>query len=404
MFLQQNVITKSMEIAHGTKTKKQEPLATREYFPSNFRQAVRQKSRWILGIALQGWSIGWARTCGQNYFLFRDRKSIVTNISVMFGYLLILYSICMALVRSYTSITVPPLARPGDLTYFCLLTVMGMFVWRMMSRILSSWHIYGPKHGLLAMPRLIIGNVLNFCATYCAIKQFIAAKFSNKNPEWIKTDHAFPSEDQLLHYRRRLGDLLLEKRLVSTSQLEEALEKQKQSGKPLGEVLLEMNVLWEEDLMGVLASQQNKVFIEIDPYATSPEALALVPQPVALKYHIFPLAIEDGVLILASDNVDSKEHCSTIEDLFDCPVSLRWSAEADIMFAIKRAYAEMQSYSNSPKSRLGEHLVESGAISAEALTEALRKQKRSDDKLGEILINMGVISPEKLKQELDLLN
>ncbi len=274
----------------------------------------------------------------------------------------------------------------------------------MASRILSSWHIYGAKHGLLAMPRLIVGNVLNFCATYCAIQQFVAAKFSNKNPEWIKTDHAFPSEDQLLHYRRRLGDLLLEKRLVSTSQLEEALEKQKQSDKPLGEVLLEMNVLWEEDLMGVLASQQNRVFVEIDPYATAPEAIALVPQSVALEHHIFPLAIEGDTLVLASDNVDSKDHCSIIENLFDCPVLLRWSAEADIMFAIKRAYAEKQPHSDSSKSRLGEHLVESGAISAEGLKEALRKQKRSDEKLGEVLINMGIISQEKLKEELDSLN
>jgi len=404
MFLQQNVVKESMELAHGAKNKKQEPLATREYFPSNFRQAVRQKSRWILGIALQGWGIGWARTCGQNYFLFRDRKSIVTNISVMFGYLLILYSGCMALLRSYTSINVPPLARPGELTFIGLITVTGMFVWRMGSRVLSSWHIYGPKHGLLAMPRLIVGNVLNFCATYCAIRQFVAAKFSNKNPEWIKTDHAFPSEDQLLHYRRRLGDLLLEKRLVSTAQLEEALEKQKQSGKPLGEVLLEMKVLWEEDLMGVLASQQNRVFVEIDPYATPQEVLELVPQPVALEHHIFPLAMEGDTLVLASDDIDSKERSETIKNLFDCPVSLRWSAKADILFAIKRAYAEEKPQANPHKSRLGEQLVESGAITAEGLKEALRKQKRSDKKLGEVLIEMGIISPEKLKEELDKLD
>ncbi len=198
-----------------------------------------------------------------------------------------------------------------------------------------------------------------------------------------------------------MGDLLLEKRLVSTDQLEEALEKQKQSGKALGEILVEMNVLWEEDLMGVLASQQNRVFVEIDPYATPPEVLKLVPESVAAEHHIFPLAIEGETLVLASDNVDSKEHCETIKKLFDRPISLQWATESDILFAVKRAYAEHQ---QTNKSRLGEHLVETGAITAEGLTEALRKQKRSNKKLGEILIEMGVISPEKLKEELEALN
>ena len=42
-----------------------EQVATREFFPTEFWQAVHQKSRWILGISLQGWSFGWADTLGK---------------------------------------------------------------------------------------------------------------------------------------------------------------------------------------------------------------------------------------------------------------------------------------------------------------------------------------------------
>src|SRR5262249_32971139 len=54
------------------------PAATREYFPRPFRAAVRQKARWIAGIALQSWQqFGWQAGPGQLYWLWRDRKGLL---------------------------------------------------------------------------------------------------------------------------------------------------------------------------------------------------------------------------------------------------------------------------------------------------------------------------------------
>ena len=48
--------------------KKQILITVREFFPSTFRQAVRQKARWITGISLQGWQkIGWTNSLITNY-------------------------------------------------------------------------------------------------------------------------------------------------------------------------------------------------------------------------------------------------------------------------------------------------------------------------------------------------
>ena len=54
-------------------------IATREFFPNHFATAVRQRARWIMGIAIQGWRMGWTNSPGANYFLFRDRKGLITN-------------------------------------------------------------------------------------------------------------------------------------------------------------------------------------------------------------------------------------------------------------------------------------------------------------------------------------
>src|SRR5208337_3342817 len=64
-----------------------ELVATREFFPDRIALAVRQKSRWILGITLQGWkNVGWPKGFWRKYMVYRDRKSLATNLINMLGY------------------------------------------------------------------------------------------------------------------------------------------------------------------------------------------------------------------------------------------------------------------------------------------------------------------------------
>ena len=58
-------------------------VATREYFPRDFRAAVKQRTRWVMGIALQGWERqGWRAPASQLYWLWRDRKGLAGNLLV----------------------------------------------------------------------------------------------------------------------------------------------------------------------------------------------------------------------------------------------------------------------------------------------------------------------------------
>src|SRR5262249_45927427 len=53
-------------------------IATRAYFPRPFRAAVKQRTRWVMGIALQSWELhGWSDTMSQLYWFWRDRKGLV---------------------------------------------------------------------------------------------------------------------------------------------------------------------------------------------------------------------------------------------------------------------------------------------------------------------------------------
>ena len=66
-------------------------VATQEFFPDNLEDAVRQKSRWMAGIALTGWDrLGWEKGWRENWMRLRDRKASIAAIVLAIAYLAII--------------------------------------------------------------------------------------------------------------------------------------------------------------------------------------------------------------------------------------------------------------------------------------------------------------------------
>lgn len=69
-------------------------ICVREYFPDTFSTAVRQKSRWIIGIVFRGFKTHkWTSSLTLNYFLWRDRKGAISNF-VSFLAMLVMLQLC----------------------------------------------------------------------------------------------------------------------------------------------------------------------------------------------------------------------------------------------------------------------------------------------------------------------
>jgi bacteriophage N4 adsorption protein B len=188
-----------------------ERVAVRAFFPDRFRLAVLQKSRWVLGISLQGWkNLGWSGGFWIKYMLYRDRKSLYTNIVNALGYAVILYwVVCLQL---YGWGHVPKLVTKTWVWDVVVADTL-LMVHRLVQRCVAVGRISGWPQALLSIPRSVLGNAINFVATAVATEQFLKATRTGKRVAWQKTSHVFPSTAQLREYRRRLGDLLLENRL-----------------------------------------------------------------------------------------------------------------------------------------------------------------------------------------------
>lgn len=169
-------------------TGRSEFIATREYFPKAFKRSVRQKCRWTLGIALQSWrSIRWRGTCAQRYFLFRDRKGLITNPLMVIGYLwigLLFFWIHFA-PDVVTNLQGSRLAFVAGLT--------GVFaVNRMLQRMICVARVYGLGLSLLVPLRIPVGNIINCLAVLNAVAKDSHARFTRKSLVWAKTTHELP--------------------------------------------------------------------------------------------------------------------------------------------------------------------------------------------------------------------
>ncbi len=100
--------------------------------------------------------------------------------------------------------------------------------------------------------------------------------------------------------RKRLGDMLVQRGLVERAQVEEAVAKQKESGRRIGEILIDEGLITEEQLIEVLASFYGLGRVRLDDIQLSPEILALVPEEIMKRHHVFPFELDGRTLKVAT--------------------------------------------------------------------------------------------------------
>ncbi len=103
-------------------------------------------------------------------------------------------------------------------------------------------------------------------------------------------------------YGSKLGEILINKGLITFEQLQQSLYDQKSSSKSLGETLINKGFITEGDLMEGLSKQYNIPYIKISNYEINSDAISKVPLDALKKYCVFPIDIKDNMLVVATSN------------------------------------------------------------------------------------------------------
>ncbi|MEL1249427.1 glycosyl transferase family protein [Aurantiacibacter gilvus] len=163
-----------------------ELIATRAYFPSRLDESVRQKARWMHGIALQGWDrLGWTGGPAEWWMRLRDRRGPLSALVLLTGYTL------MALTLVLLAFTLAGVRLPWQPSPL-LLTLVGLnlvsFAWRAFMRFTFTRSEHGWREGLLAVLRIPVSNAISIMAGCRALYAYVRS-LRGTPPQWEKTAH-----------------------------------------------------------------------------------------------------------------------------------------------------------------------------------------------------------------------
>lgn len=167
------------------------PVSVRAHFPASLNAAVRQKSRWIAGIALAGWdNLGWSGNLAERWMRARDRKAPLEAIVLLAAYLAIIIVGGRTLAAAFWP---TPAFQPDALLSDLLLACGWLLVWRLAMRAFFVGRLYGLAEAILCIPRAIVANIITIMAARRAVAIYIRQMRSGK-VVWDKTTHQFPSQ------------------------------------------------------------------------------------------------------------------------------------------------------------------------------------------------------------------
>jgi adsorption protein B len=163
-------------------------VATRGHFPATLGTAVRQKARWLGGIALSGWDrLGWSGGLGERWMRLRDRRGPLAAMLLLAAYSA---AVLWSQLWLAEALGAPVQARMNPTLILLLQINFWLLVWRAVMRACFTASAYGWGEGFRSIPRLVIGNVVAVLAAARAVSLHL----SGGAKRWDKTRHIFPAE------------------------------------------------------------------------------------------------------------------------------------------------------------------------------------------------------------------
>lgn len=228
-------------------------VATWAPFPTTFKTAVRQRTRWMAGIVFQGWQHwGWPGRLGMKWILAHDRRGPLGYVVVFAGYLLLLFLIGRTWVRTFIDPTLPEVLTAPWVGWVFWIGLFFMLN-RLLQRAIATESLYGSKQALLSIIRTPFSNLVNMVAAFRATRQYFRSRATGIPMSWDKTEHSLPPE---VRATMRLGEVLIEERKITTQQLVRALREQRTTGVAIGEILVKQGSVSRDDIEAIVKERQ----------------------------------------------------------------------------------------------------------------------------------------------------
>jgi general secretion pathway protein E len=137
-----------------------------------------------------------------------------------------------------------------------------------------------------------------------------------------------------------LGQLLVDRGLMDTEDLERGLELQRErKGEKLGKILVDMGYIAQRDLLNALSEQLGLPVAQIGAPPATPELEGLSPRFLR-QACIFPIAVDEGSITLAMADPLDFETINVVQSFTKLEVSPQLASEQEILDAVDRYYSQ----------------------------------------------------------------
>lgn len=139
---------------------------------------------------------------------------------------------------------------------------------------------------------------------------------------------------------KQLGELLIEREVISHEQLGIALEYQDKNGGLMGEILVQMKFATEKDIAQALTCQYGFPYLPLANYEIDPEVIHSVPESLCRKFCLIPVDKIGKSLTLAMANPLNFQATEDVELITGCAVQIFVTTTSEIKQSIDKYYSK----------------------------------------------------------------
>jgi len=139
---------------------------------------------------------------------------------------------------------------------------------------------------------------------------------------------------------KKIGELLIERGIITLDQLAAALERQKQQGGYISQHLISLKYASESDIAVCLSNQYNFAYLPLKHYSIGPDILRLIPLKWIMIYTLIPVDKIGRVLSVVMADPLNEGVIRMLEEITNCEIQVFISTYGEIKQAINQYYSE----------------------------------------------------------------
>ncbi len=137
---------------------------------------------------------------------------------------------------------------------------------------------------------------------------------------------------------RNLGEILIDNGVITPAQLEEGIEKQRQTREFLGRTLVSLGYATEQDIVNALGIQQGMEQVNLSQISIDTEVINLITPDIAQFYNIIPIRKNDNILTIAMADPLAINTIDDLKVILGCEIEGGVSSQSEIASAIEKHY------------------------------------------------------------------